>query len=138
MQKISLNTFINHNFQFSQEDVIDFARITGDVNPIHLDNKYAKKTIFKQKIIHGFLTGSVFSKIIGTIMPGKGTIYLEQSLQFIKAMYVDVQYNAIVKVIKIMPHNNQAILSTEIFDVDTNKVVLKGTARVLNNTVQWE
>ena len=138
MRKIAVDTFIHHTFQFSQEDVIDFARITGDVNPIHLDNKYAKKTIFKQKIIHGFLTGSVFSKIIGTIMPGKGTIYLEQSLQFIKAMYVDVQYNAIVKVIKIIPHNNQAILSTEIFDVDTNKVVLKGTARVLNNTVQWE
>ena len=138
MRKIAVDTFIDHTFQFSQEDVIDFARITGDVNPIHLDNKYAKKTIFKQKIIHGFLTGSIFSKIIGTIMPGEGTIYLEQSLQFIKAMYIDVQYNAIVKVIKIMPHNNQAILSTEIFDVDTNKVVLKGTARVLNNTVQWE
>ena len=52
MQKISLNTFINHNFQFSQEDVIDFARITGDNNPIHLDDEYAKNTIFKQKIIN--------------------------------------------------------------------------------------
>ena len=138
MQKISLNTFINHNFQFSQEDVIDFARITGDNNPIHLDDEYAKNTIFKQKIIHGFLTGSIFSKIIGTKMPGKGTIYLEQSLQFIKAMYTDIQYNAIVKVIEITPHKNQAILSTEIFDVTTNKIVLKGTARILNNTVKWQ
>ena len=52
-------------FSYSQNDVQKFAEVTGDINPIHLDEKYASKTIFKKPIIHGFLSGSIFSKILG-------------------------------------------------------------------------
>ena len=70
-----------HQYSFSQDDVKLFAQITGDTNPLHLDEEYAKGTIFKTKIMHGFLSASVFSKVFGTLFPGEGCIYLEQNLK---------------------------------------------------------
>ena len=67
---------------FTAEEVILFAKISGDDNPIHLDAEYAEKSIFKQKIVHGFLVGSLISAAIGKNLPGNGTIYLNQSMKF--------------------------------------------------------
>ena len=67
-----------HEFSFSQDSVKRFAEVTGDNNPIHLDSVYAATTPFKKPIMHGFLSGSIFSKVFGTIYPGEGTIYLKQ------------------------------------------------------------
>ena len=68
-----------HSFLFTQEDVDTFAQVTGDTNPIHLDEEYASKSIFKKRVVHGALSNSIFSKVFGTITPGKGTIYLSQN-----------------------------------------------------------
>jgi 3-hydroxybutyryl-CoA dehydratase len=89
------------SFSFNQDDVELFSEATGDKNPIHLDSSFAEKTIFKRPIIHGFLAGSVFSKIFGTIFPGQGTICLKQSMTFIKPMYVNVNYTAVLTPINI-------------------------------------
>ena len=67
-----------YSFSISQADVLNFAHASGDFNPILLDDEFAKTTIFKKKIVHGFLGGSVFSKVFGTLFPGSGTIYLKQ------------------------------------------------------------
>ena len=79
----------NYPFSFTQEQVLKFAESTGDNNPIHLDDEFAAKSIIEQKIVHGFLSGSVFSKIFGTIYPGVGTLYLKQSMVFISPMYIN-------------------------------------------------
>ena len=90
-----------HTFSFSQSDVNKFAEVIGDINPIHLDEEYAKQTQFKRRIMHGFLSASVFSKVFGTLFPKKGCIYLEQNLKFLHPMYCDVVYTADFEIINI-------------------------------------
>jgi len=68
----------------TQEDVTTFAKLSGDFNPIHLDENYAEKTIFGGCIIHGMLCGALISKVLGTVFPGKGSVYRSQTLKFLK------------------------------------------------------
>ena len=121
-------------FSISQEQVEAFARITGDNNPIHLDKEYAANTIFKKRIIHGFLAGSIFSRVFGTIFPGEGTIYLKQSLNFKAPMYVDQPYRAYFEVREIIEEKNRAIVITTLFDKN-NKETISGEALIQNNTI---
>lgn len=115
--------------RFSQEDVISFARISGDANPLHLDAEYAATTIFKRPIMHGMLSASVFSRVLGTEFPGPGTIYLSQSLQFKAPMYVETNYIARLTIRSIQGH--RAIIDTVIED-EAGKITLQGEAEVMN------
>lgn len=99
--KIEIGATWDHIFQFSQEDVIAFAKVTGDTNPLHLDAEYAATTAFKKPIIHGMLGACVFSKVLGTIFPGPNSIYLAQTLEFLKPMYPDVPYRAEFQILDI-------------------------------------
>ena len=120
-------------FSFNQNQVIKFAEVTGDSNPIHLDDIYAKRSIFKKKIMHGFLSASIFSKIFGTIFPGEGTIYLEQLLCFKKPMYVDHKYFAKLTVLEIDKIKHKACIKTDIFEEDTNEITIEGHAKIINS-----
>ena len=66
----------------TESDIILFASITGDNNPVHISNDFAKKTIFRKKVAHGFLTASLISTVIGTKLPGPGSIYVKQTINF--------------------------------------------------------
>jgi len=121
-----------YEFQFSQKDVEEFARVTGDNNPIHLDPDYAAQTIFKRPIMHGMLGASLFSKVFGTMFPGEGTIYLKQSLTFLKPMYVDTPYVAEFIVKEVIPEKNRAIIETLIKDKGTGNVCTSGEALIMN------
>ena len=66
-----------------EEDVIKFAQVSGDFNPVHLDENFAQKTIFKKRIAHGFLTASLISTVIASDLPGPGSIYLSQTIKFL-------------------------------------------------------
>lgn len=66
----------------TEQELILFAAVSGDVNPVHLDREYAANTIFKERVAHGMWSGALISAALATIMPGPGTIYLEQSLNF--------------------------------------------------------
>ena len=114
-------------FQFNQEDVIKFAEASGDFNPLHLDNDFAAQTIFGKTIIHGFLAGSVFSKVFGTIFPGQGTIYLKQDMSFLKPMFTEIQYTAIFEVLETKKKKSRAIVKTTIIDRD-NQLIIIGEA----------
>jgi acyl dehydratase len=129
-EKLHLNQTFLTNFSFSQQDVADFARVTGDNNPVHLDEEFASKTIFKTRIMHGMLGACVFSKVFGTLFPGEGTIYLSQSVNFLKPMYVDVIYEAHFEVMEIL-EKNRARISTKILTNEGKKVVV-GEAVVMN------
>src|SRR6187431_194110 len=87
-------------FSYTQEQVIAFAELSGDKNPLHLDAAYAATTMFKKPIIHGILGASIMSKILGMHFPGEGTVYLRQEIDFKRPMYVDVQYEAQLKVLE--------------------------------------
>lgn len=69
-------------------DVTIFAGLTGDFNPVHIDSVYAKNTIFKNRIAHGMLGGSLVSAVLGTRLPGPGTIFMEQNLKFKMPVYI--------------------------------------------------
>jgi 3-hydroxybutyryl-CoA dehydratase len=129
-EKLHLNQTFSTDFSFSQQDVADFARVTGDNNPVHLDEDFASKTIFKTRIMHGMLGACVFSKVFGTIFPGEGTIYLSQSVNFLKPMYVETTYSALFEVLEIL-EKNRARISTAILSQEGKKVVI-GEAIVMN------
>lgn len=128
---IEVNQVYTHEFQFSQNEVSQFAEVTGDKNPVHTDADYAAKTMFKRPIMHGMLSASLFSKVFGTLFPGEGTIYLKQSLNFLKPMYVDTKYEAVFTVKEVMKDKNRAIVETVIRDSD-GKVCTSGEATVMN------
>jgi 3-hydroxybutyryl-CoA dehydratase len=67
----------------TEADIIDFAKATGDFNPVHLDHAYAEKTFFKGRIAHGLLSVGLLSNVLGNILPGHGTIYLSQEVKFL-------------------------------------------------------
>lgn len=121
-----------HDFSFSQDEVNRFAEVTGDKNPVHLDPEYAAKTMFKRPIMHGMLSASLFSKVFGTLFPGEGTIYLKQSLSFLKPMYVDTKYEAVFTVKDVIGDKNRATIETLIKDKSTGNVCTSGEATVMN------
>jgi acyl dehydratase len=129
---IAINTVYRHKFSFSQSDVILFAQVSGDNNPLHLDADFASSTPFKKPIIHGALASSVFSKIMGTEFPGYGSVYLKQVSEYKRPMFVDTQYEAVFTVISINGDKHTAEISTEIFDVETGKKTTEGMAVIMN------
>ena len=114
---------------FSQQEVMEFAQLSYDTNPIHTDAEYAKTTLFGQLIVPGFLTASMFSAIIGTKFPGFGTIYLNQNMSFRQPVFPDRLVIAIVRVKELFPEKHRALLETCCYD-ENRKVLIDGTALV--------
>lgn len=130
---IEVGQTYRYEFNFSQNDVIAFANATGDKNPVHLDEAFAAKTQFKRPIMHGMLSASLFSKVFGTLFPGEGTIYLKQSLNFLKPMYVDTDYVAEFVVKEVVKDKNRAVIETIIKQNTTGGFVCtSGEATVMN------
>ncbi len=115
-----------------KKDVLDFARITGDNNPIHINDKYAKKSRFGKPIVHGILCSGLLSSVIAGKLPGEGTIYLGQELKFIAPVYHDDLLIAEVEIEDIIVEKKHIILKTTVRKVD-NTIVIEGKARVKVN-----
>lgn len=115
---------------FTDEDVRDFARISGDHNPIHLDDAYAAETRFERRLVHGMLTASLISAAIANDLPGEGTIYLSQSLQFKAPVFIGDTVTATVEVVKFRPERRIATLATRCVN-QAGTVVIEGEAVVL-------
>lgn len=86
---------------FTEEEVAQFAAISGDRNPIHLDAEFAKTSVFGQRIVHGMLVASLFSGILGQELPGAGSIYLGQTLSFKKPVPIGEVVTASVEIVHI-------------------------------------
>ena len=114
---------------FSQEEVLGFAELSYDTNPLHVDAEYAKKSFFGKVIVPGFLTGSMFSAIIGTKFPGEGSIYLNQSMSFRAPVFIDQVIVATVRVKELIPEKHRVLLDTCCCDED-GKVLIEGEALV--------
>ena len=115
---------------FTDEDVRSFAKISGDTNPVHLDDNFAASTRFKQRLVHGMLTAGLISAVLGTKLPGPGSIYLNQSITFRAPVFINDTITATVKVSGI--REDKPILTLE--TVCTNQdgaVVLEGEAVLL-------
>lgn len=119
----------SHTKRITDYDIISFANISGDCNPVHLDDEFAAGSIFKERIAHGILTASLFSTILGTKLPGPGAIYLSQSLNFRAPVKVNDTVVALARISHLLPEKKRAIMSC---NCQVNgKTVLDGEAVVL-------
>jgi 3-hydroxybutyryl-CoA dehydratase len=110
----------------TEADIIGFAEISGDKNPVHLDAGYAAKTMFKERIAHGMLTASYISAVFGMKMPGPGAIYISQTLNFKAPVRIGDSVIARVKVVELFEQKRRARF--ECLCVVNGKVVLEGEA----------
>jgi len=116
--------------RITESDVLRFAEVTGDKNPIHIDPEYASQTRFKERIAHGMLTASLISAAIGTRLPGPGNIYVSQILEFKAPVKLGDVIQAEVEVIEKIPERNRLRLRTVCRNQD-GTVVIDGEAIVL-------
>lgn len=115
---------------FSDQDVRIFAEISGDKNPVHLDDEFAAQTQFKKRLVHGILTAGLISAVLGTELPGPGSIYLSQSINFRAPVFIDDTITATATVVKMREGKPIVTLETVCKNQD-EVVVLKGEAVLL-------
>lgn len=108
---------------FTEEEVENFASLSEDRNPVHLDEEFAKSSIFGQRIVHGMLVASLFSGLLGEKLPGKGTIYLGQSLNFTAPVSIGEEITATVEIINIRDDKPIVTLRTWCVDSKGNTVI---------------
>lgn len=113
----------------SESDVYLYAGITGDFNPAHVNEAYAKKTYFKTRIAHGMLAAGLISAILGTQLPGPGTIYMKQELNFLAPVRIGDTITARVEVTEIIKEKKQVKLRTTCSNQE-GELVLDGEAVV--------
>jgi 3-hydroxybutyryl-CoA dehydratase len=111
-------------------DVQDFARASGDTNPVHLDEDYAATTRFGRRIAHGMLTGSLISAVLGNDLPGNGSIYLGQEFKFKAPVFIGDTITATVEVTAYREEKRIATLKTTCTNQE-GVVVLEGEAVVI-------
>jgi 3-hydroxybutyryl-CoA dehydratase len=113
----------------SESDVYTYAGVTGDFNPAHIDASYAEKTFFKARIAHGMLSAGFISAVIGTKLPGTGTIYMKQDLRFLAPVRIGDTVTARVEVVEIVSEKNRVRLKTTC-SIQDGTQVLDGEALV--------
>lgn len=112
-------------------DIYQFAGLTGDFNPMHIDNEFAKDTFFKERIAHGLLTGSFISTVLGMKLPGPNSIYLSQNFKFLAPVKIGDTVKATVEVVEKRDDKKIIKLITHVYNqrmemvVDGEAVVMK-------------
>lgn len=112
----------------SEADILMFTAVSLDTNPIHLDAEAAKQTVFGERIAHGMLSASLISALLGTRLPGAGSIYMRQSLRFVAPVKIGDTVKATVEVVSLNPEKKRATLKTICMVGD--ELVIEGEAYV--------
>jgi 3-hydroxybutyryl-CoA dehydratase len=112
IEEIKVGDFAEFSKTVSETDIYLFAGITGDFNPAHLNEAYAKTTFFKTRIAHGMLAAGFVSSVIGMQLPGPGTVYISQELKFLAPVHIGDTVTARVEVSEINMEKNRVRLKT--------------------------
>ena len=112
----------------TETDVYSFAGISGDFNPLHIDEIVAKESRFGRRIAYGALVASFISTVLGMYLPGSGTIYLKQESEFLKPVYIGDTIRAEVEIV-LIDERRKCTLKTIVFN-QNNEIVLSGSALV--------
>ena len=115
----------------TETDVILFAGVSTDINPVHLDEEAAKKGIFGKRVAHGILVSGLISAVLGNKLPGPGSIYMGQELKFLAPVFIGDTITAEVEIIDLVPEKCRIKLNTICTNQD-GKVVISGTALIMN------
>jgi acyl dehydratase len=118
----------------TEAEIDAFAWATGDTNPVHMDEEYARRTRFKHRIAHGMLVGSYISALLGTEFPGPGTIYMSQRMRFMKPVYVGDTVRVVATVTAYRPDKEILTIQTDCFN-QRGEHVISGEAVCLVSDV---
>jgi len=121
IEEIKIGMTASYSQTLTDADIKAFSGISGDRNPVHLDEEYAESSRYKKRIAHGMMTASYFSALFGTKIPGEGCVYVAQSLNFKRPIYMGDTVIATVEVTKV--------------DLDRKRVFFKTTCKVKNKIV---
>ena len=129
-EEIEIGLTKKFNITITQSMVNDFAKLSGDFNPLHVDDEYAKSTKFQNKVVHGMLLASFLSRMVGMYMPGKHALYTSQSLEFPHPCFIDDE----ITVSSVVIDKSQ---STKIIKIESkitnkkNEILLNGVGRII-------
>ena len=115
---------------YDEWDIFTFAAVTGDLNPAHTDEAFAEGTPFRGRVAHGMLTSSLISAVLGTQLPGPGTIYLSQDLKFKRPVRIGDTITATAEIVELLPEKNIARLNTTCLN-QRGESVVEGEAVVM-------
>ncbi len=114
----------------TESDIYTYAGIIGDINPLHVNEEYAKNTRFKTRIAHGMLTASFFSTLVGMCIPGADAIYLGQTLKFLLPVKIGDTITATGEITKVVPEKKIAYMKTTVVN-QRGELVIDGEAIVM-------
>jgi 3-hydroxybutyryl-CoA dehydratase len=114
----------------TETDIVMYAGITGDFNPMHVNEEYARKSTFGSRIAHGMLTAGYISAVLGMKLPGEGSIYMSQTLRFTRPVRIGDTITARIEVIELFPEKRRVRLATTCRN-QNSELVLDGEALVL-------
>lgn len=117
--------------RFSAVDVERYAELTGDFNELHVDEAAARRSRFGRRLVHGMLTASLFTRLIGMDLPGRGAIYMQQALRFTAPVFLDDELEGTVEVTAVDRDRRRLTLLTTIKKVDIDVAVVTGEALVM-------
>lgn len=127
-EDLELGIEASHEKTVSQDDIASFAEVSGDYNPVHMNEDYAAGTFFKSRIAHGMLTASFISTVLGTRLPGPGCIYLSQNLRFLAPVRIGDTVKALARVASLDMTRRRAQFACH---CEVNgKIVVEGEAMV--------
>ena len=112
----------------TETDLRNFSGVSGDTNPMHLNEEFARETPFGGCIVHGMLSASLISAVIGTKLPGPGCIYMSQTLKFLAPVRVGDTVYAVATIRELIPEKKRVIIDTKCLVKDT--VVIDGEALI--------
>lgn len=130
IEQISVGQTYAIEVPVTDEMVRHFAAATGDDNPLHLDEEFAKKSIFKARVAHGMLTAGILSMVFGTRFPGLGTIYLSQEMRFLRPVFIDDVLRVELEVREVIALKNRIRVTTTCRN-QHGQEVLTGEAMVM-------
>ncbi len=128
LEKIEIGMEVSYSQTITDADIKAFSGISGDKNPVHMDDEYAKNSRYKKRIAHGMLSASFFSALFGTKIPGEGCVYVAQSLRFKRPVYLDDTVVASVIVTSVDLKKKRVFFQT-LCKVN-NKIVIDGEAEL--------
>ena len=129
MDELKIGDTAEFSKTISESDIYLYAGVTGDFNPAHINEDYAKKTFFKTRIAHGMLSAGLISTVIGNKLPGTGSIYVKQNLSFLAPVRIGDTITACVEVIEIIAEKKRVRLRTTCINQE-GTLVLDGEAVV--------
>ncbi len=114
----------------SAQEVAEFARLTGDCNPLHMDETFARTTRFGARVVHGMLVASHFSTLIGMYLPGRRALYVGQDLAFVRPVHIGDTIRVVGEVVQKSTATRMLMLKTEVYN-QRAELVVRGTAKAL-------